>query len=299
MRKHLLSMLFLLAAGAIWWASISSTVRNPVADNDNPVLVTSGYVPYTLAKELAGEYVNVLMLLPPGAEPHAFEPTPGALIMLKHANAFVYISDELEPWAKDLANVTTENTPVLKLADGVPVTADPHVWMHVQNAPLLAAQIEKVLVQIDPAHAQTYAENLAQFNVQIGQLEQDFKAALAHCQSREVVHVGHLAFKNLTDAYNLQLTALAGTSHDGEHSAKKLAQLVEQIKKSGVQTIFTEQTLSPRLAKAVAHETGAQILPLYPIEHISKHDFNNNVTYVQLMRRNLESLQRGLQCQAS
>ena len=298
MRKHLLSILFLLAAGAIWWASISSTVRNPVADNDNPILVTSGYVPYTLAKELAGDNVNVFMLLPPGAEPHAFEPTPGALITLKHANAFVYLSDELEPWAADLAQVTAPKAPVIKLADSVPATADPHVWMNLQNAKILAAQIAGVLTQIDPAHEMAYGENLAKFNHEIDQLAHEFQTALANCQSREVVHVGHLAFQNLADAYNLQLTALAGTTHDGEHSAKKLAQLAEQIKRSGVQTIFTEDTLSPRLATAVAQETGTQILPLYPIEHISKTDFNENVTYADLMRRNLASLTRGLQCPA-
>lgn len=296
MRKHLLSILFVLVAGAIWWVSISSTVRNPVADNDNPVLVTSGYVPYTLAKELAGDNVNVLMLLPPGAEPHAFEPTPGALIMLKHAHAFVYLSDDLEPWAADLAKVVTEKTPVIKLADSVPAPADPHVWMNLENAKWLAAQIAKVLVQIDPAHELAYGENLAKFDHEISTLQEEFKNTLVNCRSREVVHVGHLAFKNLTDLYGLELTALAGTSHDGEHSAKKLAQLVEQIKKSGVQAIFTEETLSPRLAKAVAQETGAQILPLYPIEHISKKDFNENVTYATLMRRNLESLKRGLLC---
>lgn len=298
MRKHLFSILFVLVAGAIWWVSISSTVRNPVVDNDNPILVTSGYVPYTLAKELAGDNVNVLMLLPPGAEPHAFEPTPGALITLKHANAFVYLSDELEPWAADLTKVVAEEAPVIKLADSVPATADPHVWMNLENVQILAAQIVKVLTQIDPAHEMAYGENLAKFNHEIDELTQEFQTVLANCQSREVVHVGHLAFKNLTDQYGLTLTALAGTSHDGEHSAKKLARLVEQIKKSGVQTIFTEDTLSPRLAQAVAAETGTQILPLYPIEHISKQDFNDNVTYADLMRRNLESLKRGLQCQA-
>jgi len=297
MRKHWLSILFLVAAAAIWWASISSTVRNPVVDNDKPVLVTSGYVPYTLAKELAGEHVNVLMLLPPGAEPHAFEPTPGALITLKHANAFVYLSNELEPWAADLADIVKE-APVIKLAASVPVGSDPHVWMNLKNAKILAAQIEQVLVQIDPAHAQAYAQNLAAFNTQIDELAQEFKTTLAHCKSREVVHVGHLAFKNLTDEYGLTLTALAGTSHDGEHSAKKLAELVNEIKAKHLPAIFTEETISPRLAKAVAQETGAQILPLYPIEHISKKDFNDHVTYADLMRRNLKSLRRGLLCPA-
>ncbi len=298
MRKHLFSILFLLVAAAIWWVSISSTVRNPVVDNDNPVLVTSGYVPYTLAKELAGEHVNVLMLLPPGAEPHAFEPTPGALITLQHADAFVYLSNELEPWAADLANVAREKATVLKLADAVPAGEDPHVWMNLENAKLLAAQLEKVLTQIDPAHAAIYEENLAKVDREISNLQASFKTALAHCKSREVVHVGHLAFKNLTDAYGLTLTALAGTSHNGEHSAKKLAALVDEINAKHILAIFTEDTLSPRLAKAVAQETGAQIFPLYPIEHISKTDFNEHVTYADLMRRNLESLARGLQCQA-
>ncbi len=298
MRKHLFPILFVLGAAAIWWASISSTVRNPVVDNDNPVLVTSGYVPYTLAKELAGDHVNVLMLMPPGAEPHAFEPTPGALITLKHADAFVYLSDELEPWASDLANVAREKAIVTKLADAVPAGADPHVWMNLENAKILAAQIAQILVQIAPKYELAYGENLAKLDREINELQEEFKTAFANCQSREVVHVGHLAFKNLTDAYGLTLTALAGTSHDGEHSAQKLAGLVNAIKAKGVAAIFTEDTLSPRLAQAVAQETGAQILPLYPIEHISKKDFNDNVTYADLMRRNLKSLTRGLQCQA-
>ena len=298
MRKHLFSILFLLVAAGIWWASISSTVRNPVVDNDNPVLVTSGYVPYTLAKELAGEHVNVLMLLPPGAEPHAFEPTPGALITLQHADAFVYLSNELEPWAADLAHLAHGKATVVKLADSVPAAADPHVWMNLENAKLLAAQLEKVLTQIDPTHELAYGENLAKFKAEIDALAQEFNTVLATCKTREVVHVGHLAFKNLTDAYDLTLTALAGTSHNGEHSAKKLAALVDEINAKHLTAIFTEETLSPRLAGAVAQETGAQILPLYPIEHISKKDFNDHVTYADLMRRNLESLARGLQCQA-
>lgn len=298
MRKHLFSILFLVAAGAIWWSSISSAVRNPVVDNDNPVLVTSGYVPYTLAKQLAGENVNVLMLLPPGAEPHAFEPTPGALITLKHADAFVYVSDELEPWAKELAKAAGEKTRVVALAKSFPPATDPHVWMDPKQAGIMAYQIAALLAEIAPQNRVVSDQNYLKLAGELDRLDLDFKTALQNCRSREVVHIGHLAFKNLADKYGLKLTALAGTSHDGEHSAKKLAQLVRQIRKDGVTTIFTEDTLSPRLAQAVAQETGAQILPLYPIEHISKKDFNDAVTYADLMRRNLENLKKGLQCQA-
>ncbi len=298
MKKHIGSILFLIIAGLIWWASISSTVRNPYADNNNPVVVVSGYVPYTLTQQLAGNTVNLIMLLPPGAEPHSFEPTPGVLVSLKHANAFIYTSNELEPWVKDLLPAVGKKTHTLELMAALPNLQDPHGWMNLQHAKTLAAEIEKILVQINPGQQLLYVENLKKFNEEIDALEQEFKQSLTACQSREVVHIGHLAFQNLTNEYGLTLTALSGSSHDGEHSAKKLAQLIEQIKEKKLPAIFTEETLSSRLAATVAQETGTQVLPLYPIEHISKKDFNANVTYNELMRRNLESLVRGLQCQA-
>ncbi len=298
MKKHVWPILFVLVSGAIWWMSMSSTVRNPYTDNNNPVVVVSGYVPYTLTKQLAGDTVNLLMLLPPGTEPHAFEPTPGTLISLQQAKAFVYTSNELEPWANELARHVPAGAPVLNLASTLPPAQDPHIWMNLQNAKNLAAEIEKILVQINPGQQLLYAENLKKFNVEIDELDQEFKAALAACQSREVVHIGHLAFQNLTNEYGLSLTALSGTSHDGEHSAKKLAELTRQLKERGIRTVFTEESLSSRLADVVAQETGAHVLPLYPVEHISKEDFNHNATYAELMRRNLESLKRGLICQA-
>lgn len=298
MRKHFLSLLFLLAAGALWWASISSTVRNPVADNDNPVVVVSGYVPYTLTKQLAGDSVNVIMLLPPGAEPHAFEPTPGVLVSLQHADAFIYTSKTLEPWAADLTASVKENAPVVELASAFNNMQDPHIWMNIENATQLAQTIAQILAQINPQEKPLYDENLAKFQTEMDGLQHDFQAGLSTCQNREVVHVGHLAFAPLAQAYGLKLTALSGTSHEGEHSVKKLAALTQEIKNKHISTIFTEDTLSPRLAKTVAAETGAHVLPLYPIEHISKQDFNNAVTYGELMRRNLESLVRGLQCPA-
>ena len=298
MHKHLLSILFLVAAAAIWWASISSTLRNPLTDNDNPVIVVSGYVPYTLTKQLAGDTVNVIMLLPPGAEPHAFEPTPGNLVSMKYADAFIYLSDELEPWARDLAKSAGEKTRLLQLAEHSAPTGDPHVWMNPQRSRLMAYQIGALLAEIAPQNRAITDANYLKLADELDQLDQDFKTALANCKFREVVHIGHLAFKNLTDTYGLTLTALAGTSHDGEHSAKKLAALITEIQAHHIPAIFTEDTLSPRLAQTVSQETNTQILPLYSIEHISKQDFNQNVTYTNLMHRNLASLVRGLQCQA-
>ena len=299
MKKHLPAVLFLLAAALIWWLSLAPRRHQvPVAEGAKPRVVTSGYVPYTLAKQLSGGLADVTMLLPANAEPHSFEPTPGALVTVKNADIFIYVSDRIEPWAKDVLSSAGEQTAVVQAAKYAASSDDPHVWMDFQNAKQIARAISFALVQKDPSHRAEYEAHLKAFEKELAELDAAYQTGLASCQSRQVVHVGHLAFGNLTKKYDLSLSALAGSSHDGENSVRRVAELIGFIKDNQIRAIFTEETLSPRLSAAVAEETGAQVLPLYTVEHVSKDDFDRGVTYGELMRRNLDSLQRGLGCQA-
>ncbi len=299
MKKHLPAVLFLLAAALLWWLSLSPRRHQvPVAEGEKVRVVVSGYVPYTLVKQLAGDQAEVAMLLPANAEPHSFEPTPGSLVTVRNADVFVYVSDQIEPWAKDVLSSAGEKTAVVQAAQYAAPSDDPHVWMDFDNTQKIARAIVFALVQKDPSNRALYESNLKAFEQEISELDQAYKKGLASCQSRQVVHVGHFAFGNLTKNYDLSLSALAGSSHDGENSVKRLTELIKFIKENQIQAIFTEETLSPRLSAAVAEETGAKVLPLYTVEHVSKDDFDRGVTYGELMRRNLESLQRGLGCPA-
>ena len=299
MKNHLPAVLFLLVAALLWWLSLAPRRHQaPVKDGEKPRVVVSGYVPYTLTKQLAGEQAEISMLLPVNAEPHSFEPTPGSLVTVKNADIFVYVSDQIEPWAKDVLASAGDQTAVVQAARYATSSEDPHVWMDFDNTQKIARAIVSVLVQKDPAHRAVYQENLKAFEQELKELDQAYRKNLASCQSRQVVHIGHLAFGNLTKNYDLSLLALAGSSHGGENSIRRVTELIKFIKENQVRAIFTEETLSPRLSAAVAQETGAQVLPLYTVEHVSKDDFDHGVTYGELMRRNLKSLQRGLGCQA-
>lgn len=292
MKKAFFAITVLVALSLLYWGF---SRPRPQA-KDNLSVVVSGYVPYTLVRQIGGDKVSVSMLLPANAEPHSFEPAPGDMVAVRRADVFAYVSARIEPWAKDVLSAAGPDTRVVEAAAFAAASDDPHVWMDFNNAGLIAAALAEAFSEKDPQNAGFYQANLAAFQAELAALDADYQRALADCQSREVVHVGHLAFKNLTGKYNLSLSALAGASHDGEHSARKLADLVKLIRQKNVKTIFTEETLSPRLAAVVAEETGAQILPLYTVEHVSKDDFERGVTYGELMRCNLESLQRGLGC---
>lgn len=295
MRKpELVLLIVLLLIGSIW-LGVSRHVKT---DFIQPKIIVSGYVPYTILKQLAEDKVEVLMLTPPNAEPHSFEPTPGALVALQEARVFVYVSEKLEPWAPDLAAAVGPKTQVVVLADVLPKGSDPHVWMRLSRVWALAFQLQGVLSDINPFYRQVFENNYNRFVNDVEELDRRFQKTLSSCKKKEVVHIGHLAFKNLLQPYGIKLTSLSGSSHEGEHSAKKLAELVKLIKEKQISVIFTEESISPLLAQTVARETGAEILPLYSIEHVSKTDFKNNATYAELMQRNLENLAKGLECQA-
>lgn len=280
----------------VFLATRSFKSSAPKGVETRPVIMASGYVPFILATEISGDKTNVEMLLPPNAEPHSFEPTPRDLIAVHQARVFVYVSDKLEPWVKDVLGAAGQETRVISLANSLPQTEDPHVWMDFDNVRRMARMMADTLAGLDPQHAGIYQENLARFEQKIIQLDKAFAEGLSVCESREVVHIGHLAFGALAKRYHLALTSLAGTAHEGENSAHKLADLVKHIARAHVKTVFTEEAVSARLAQTVANETDTQILPLYTIEHVSKDDFLSGVLYEELMERNLKNLQQGLVC---
>lgn len=300
MKKFAPIFLFMFVAALMGWLSLSPRWHKQEAANPQDGrlrVVTSGYVPYTLAKQIAGDGAEVSMLLPANAEPHSFEPTPGVLVTVRKADVFVYVSDRIEPWAKDVLTSAGKDTIVVQAALHTAPSEDPHVWMDFQNAKQIARAIAQALAEKDPSRQAMFQQNLQAFEAEMDTLDQAYQQGLSVCKSRQVVHIGHLAFGNLTKKYRLELSALAGSSHDGENSVRQLTELIKFIKANHIQAIFTEETLSPRLSAAVAAETGAQVLPLYTVEHVSKKDFDQGATYGELMRRNLESLQRGLVCQ--
>lgn len=294
MKKICFAFIVFLLLGLLYWGGYRPQIR----PEGKTSVVASGYVPYTLAGQIGGDKISLSMLLPANAEPHSFEPAPGDMVAVRRADVFVYVSSRIEPWAKDVLSAAGPKTLALEAAAFAVPSEDPHVWMDFNNAGKIAAAVAGALSEKDPQNQAFYQQNLDAFQKELAALDTDYKRALADCRTREVVHIGHLAFNNLARRYNLSLSALAGSSHDGEHSARRLAELVKFIRRKGVKNIFTEETLSARLSAAVAEETGAQILPLYTVEHVSKEDFDRGVTYTELMRRNLESLKRGLECKA-
>ena len=261
--------------------------------NDKINIAVSGYVAYSLAHTVFGDLANLTLLVPPGTEPHAFEPSSKTLLEVNKAENFFYISADIEPWAVKISpkgESLAKNLPEL-------LPNDPHVWMNFDNVQTMAQNLAGYIVKRYPDLEREIVKNYFALSNEIQNIKKSYSKVLPTCKNRTIYHIGHLAFGYVAHDYGLDFKALFSADMDQEPSAKEIALLVKAIKESGAKYIFSEEQLNPALANTIAKETGAQILMLNTVEGISKEDFEKGKTYQDLMRENLQNLIIGLDCQ--
>src|SRR6185369_1372509 len=174
---------------------------------------------------------------------------------------------------------------------------DPHIWLDFANARIMVDNIAAGMSSKDPANKDYYAARAATYKAELQKLDDDFKAGLASCGTREFIHGGHNAFGYLTERYGLTYRpAKQSLTADAEPTPANVAGLIKQMRESGRRYIYSEELLSPRTAEMIANETGAGILMLHAAHNISKDDLAKGVNFISLMKKNLENLRTGLQC---
>lgn len=286
-----------LTALTLFFICGCNPAENKTAKQSQPAIKTvqADYVSYTLASQVLKDIAQIDMIIPPGAQPHGFEPLPGDIAKIEKAEFLFYISDRLEPWAKK-----TGDSKAYPLDRNMPENnpKDPHIWMDFDNVSVMGQNMAYYISQVYPDTEQQLLKNILNFQNEIQMLKRIYGQMLSNCQSKEIYHIGHLAFGYIADKYGLVFKPIKGANADAEPTPKDMAEMIKNIKQAKVKYIFTEETLNPRIAQTIAQETGAQVLKLYTVEHITKSEFEQKLTYRQIMLKNIESLAKGLNCQA-
>jgi len=266
-------------------------------------IVTTLYPLYDFTKIIGGEYVDVSLLLPPGVEAHVFEPKPVDIVRMNQADIFIYSGVVMEPWVTDvLQGVMNKNLFVLNTSDGIvlqsdALTIDPHYWLDFTNAIHMVSAISNALIAKDPTHKEIFSNNSRNYIEQLTMLDTEYQRALSTCKTNEIVYGGHYAFGYMTKRYGLQYRSALGVSPDAEPTAQDLSLLAEFITSQSLQYIFYEELSSPKIAEVLANETHTKLLLLNGAHNISKTQFEQNVSFITIMKKNLENLKIGLSCQ--
>lgn len=239
-----------------------------------------------LVKNVGGDAIDLTPLLPLGADPHTFTPTPADLTkvaeahvifvngfglelfldeMMKNAGgqaAVVALSTGLKPRQMAAAEAGHTETEDEEHHDGV----DPHTWTTPVNATVFVRNIEQALSALDPAQAQTYQTNMLKYTGDLVDLDSWIKAQIDQLppDNRRLV-TDHKSLGYYADRYGLKLVGavLPSVTTGAEPSAQQLAELETTIKTYQVKAIFVDTTVNPALSQRVADDTGIKLVPLY------------------------------------
>lgn len=255
------------------------------------------------ARNVAGERLTVGSLLPVGADPHSYQPTPQDTAKLSKSKVLVINGAGYELFLEPLlANAGGRRTLIeastslnlrFEAEDGN--AADPHLWLDPNNMIVYVENIRDGLVQFDPAGAEVYQTNANAYIAELEELDAWINGQISQIPSpRRLVVTNHEAFGYFAERYGFTVvgTVVESFSTNASPSAQQMTVLVEQIKLYEAPAIFLDASDNPALAQQIAAETGVKVVTDLHLESLTEGA--PAATYIEMMKHNVNKLVEAL-----
>ena len=172
---------------------------------------------------------------------------------------------------------------------------DEHIWTSPANAMKLVEVITEILKEVSPENAPYFEENKNSYEKELKELDDEFKDIVSNGRHRMIVVADKFPFRYFAKEYGLSYrAAFSGCSTDTEPSAKTIAYLIDRIREKQIQAVFYLELSSHRTADIISEETGAKPLLLHSCHNVTRRQFDEGVTYLQLMKQNAKNLREAL-----
>ncbi len=318
-RMSRFAALFLSFALLFSLAACSQGTEDETSDGKLRVVCTL-FVPYDFVREIAGDRVNLTLLLPPGMESHSYDPTPSDMKAVGQADLLIRVGENMETWSSGLFDSSTGAGEYLDIASEMGLrlaehehdeheheeheheeheeqdgTVDAHIWTDPVYAEGMVEVIAGALMRLDPENAQIYKENSNNYIEKLRALDAEFSLIVASGKRDTVVFSGRFALRNFTERYSLHaISALDACADNSEPSARRVAEITDAVRDENIPVVFYEELIEPRTARIICGETGCGMRLFHSCHNISRDEFNAGATYLSLMKQNAESLREAL-----
>jgi ABC-type Zn uptake system ZnuABC Zn-binding protein ZnuA len=258
-------------------------------------------------RQVGGDRVEVTVLVPPGSSPHTYEPAPSKVRSIADARVLVLNGIGLEFWARKFINsVNSPDLMVIETADGLDIIEDdenhrhqsnesghrhekgnPHVWLDPICAIYQVKRIRDAFTEVDHGGADIYRNRTDRYVDALIALDREIREAVTGFESREFISF-HAGYSYFARRYGLEQVGVVERTPGREPSPKEIEAIVRTAREFRVRAIFAEPQFPPKAARVIAEECGAEVLFLNPLG--TPPDY----AYIDMMRRNLRELERGL-----
>lgn len=272
-------------------------------------VVTTIFPYYDFARSVSKGTCDVDMLLKPGSDVHSFEPTPSDILKIRNADLFIYNGGESDEWVDSILESLgdTDKPVVMKMTDYVkPLTEmdadhhaedeeDEHIWTSLDNAKTLVSKISDEVSKLDQKHKTVYNKNSSDYIEKISKVQSEIENTVNSSESKKIVVGDRFPLLYFATEFSLDWEcAFPGCSTETEPSLDRLSKLTDTIEKDKIKTILKLEMSENKVADTLADETNTKVRTFYSAESVSKEDFANNITYVDLMERNNNALKEAL-----
>lgn len=292
-KQFLLIVLFIALLGGLFAILIKPT--NLLSKKDK-VAVTI-YPTFDIVRNVAGDEIDVVLILPPGASPHTFDPSPQEIKSLLGSKAVFAIGFGLDGWVSKLSesagvkNVITleKNIDLLGFEeDPTDISINPHYWLSVKNAEQIAVQVRDELVIMFPEKEISINENYKKYRSELKILDGEIESRLSELEESDIATF-HNAWGYFARDYDVNVVATFEEFPGEEPTAEFLKEFQEKVRSENVNVIFAEPQFSTRPIEPIVNDLGIEISVLDPLGGVEGRE-----TYIQMMRYNLNQIVEAL-----
>jgi ABC-type Zn uptake system ZnuABC Zn-binding protein ZnuA len=267
-----------------------------------------------IARNVAGETLEIDSLIPLGTDPHGFQLTPADAARVAGCNLFIVNGAGLESFLDNILDSIAREVHVIEASAGLPSRTplegeevhqsetgsaegdgrhhhedgDPHFWLDPTLTVKYVENIRDGLSSADPANASAYAANAAAYIESLGELDTWIAQQVAQIPpTRRLLVTNHESLGYFADRYGFTVvgTIMPSVSTNAAPSAQQLARLVATIRETGVPAVFLETGSDPRLAEQLASETGIKVITTLYTHSLTTAD-GPAPTYIDMMKAN-------------
>jgi zinc transport system substrate-binding protein len=263
-----------------------------VGVQSRPTIVVTVAPQAAFVQELAGKLVNVVTVLPPGANHETFSLPPQDMERISAAN--LYLALGLPPERAGILPKVAELNRNLRMIDVqnevaktyppryfAPDDQDPHIWLSPKRAIAMVQLTARELASLDPANRETYTNNAQRFISRIEAADQEVRAALQSMSNRTFI-VYHPAFAYFAEEYNLNMVALEEEGKEAD--PRRMREIIDMAREKGIKIIFYQEDIDGRQSRTFAEELGGRAEKVSPMA----------MDYVENLQRMARAFAEGL-----
>lgn len=315
-------------AAVLLFCGMAGCAGTPPESTKKLSVIATVFPPYDFVRAIAGDRVELTLLLKPGTDSHSYTPSLSDIVDIERCDLFLYTGGESDLWAKEMLDTCGKSdVSALAMTDAVPlleeetvegmehehhhhedgicedpahhhdesVAYDEHVWTTPSNAKRIVSAITALLCEKDPAYADTYRQNQIAYTAKLDQLAVQLHDIAQNAKRRTLVFAERFPFRYLT--HELSLTyyaAFSGCASATDVTLKTLTFLTETVKENGIPVIFYTEFSDQTVAQLIARETGAVPRKLHSCHMVTEAEWDKGVTYCKLIQQNIDCLREAL-----